>query len=388
MLGYRLQICRLYGFDIYVDFSWFFLSVLILWTLGTKYFPHMGPDLPHSSYWTMAIIGLIGLCFSILMHEIAHALVAKYFRMRIGAITLWIFGGVADMSEETNHPKHEFFMAIAGPIMSLALAVVFYVPFFAMRGDHLPEIPLMITLSALYLAQVNLVLALFNMIPAFPLDGGRVLRASLWHIKKDRLWATRMAGHTGSALAFGLSMMGLSQIIFHDNLLSGMWSIMIGVFVTSAAGNSVRDAISYSLFSGHPVSRYMRQDIIAVSGTLRIDDLVENYFYRHYIHSVPVVDDGILRGYVNSATIKGCDPRQWPWKTVADFMTPLNPDHVIRPDADAAEALERMRRTGENSLIVADQGRLVGLVWLRDLLKLTSLKVGLETAPKPTSFIR
>lgn len=391
VLGYRIQICRLYGFDVYIDFSWFFLLILILWTLSTKYFPAMAPDQPHSAYTIMAIAGLIGLCFSILMHEVAHALVAQYFRMRIGAITLWIFGGVADMSEETSVPKHEFFMALAGPVMSLALSAVFYILFYAMNADDLPYFAVIVTATALYLGQVNMVLALFNMIPAFPLDGGRVLRASLWHWRQNRVWATRMASHTGSFLALMMCMMGLKEIVFHNNLLNGLWSIMIGMFVTMAAGNSVREAISYSMFSGHPVSRYMRQDVISINSTMRLDTLVEEYFYKYYVSNLPVVDDGILRGYITSESIKGCDKRQWPWKTVGDYMTPLNADHMIRPDADSADALERMRRTGENSLIVADQGRLVGLVWLRDLLKLTSLKVGLEAPPKPirpTSFLR
>ena len=377
MLGYRVQICRLYGFDIYIDLSWIFLSVLIMWTLATKYFPKIVPNVEIQFYWPMAIAGLIGLCFSILMHEIAHALIAKYFRMRVGAITLWIFGGVADLSEETDNPHHEGTMAIAGPVMSVVLGGVFYVLFLGLDVATTSDWLLAASAVSFYLTQANLALAIFNMIPAFPLDGGRVLRASLWAWKKDRLWATRMAGHTGTGLAFLLSMIGLFQI-FHDNLVSGIWYMMIGVFVTTAAGNTVRDAISYSLFVGNPVSRYMRQDIISVSSNTPIDVLVDDFFYRYYLQTLPVVENSRLVGFVTTESIKTCDKRQWPWKSVSDYLTPLNPDHVINPKADAADALELMRRSGQSSLIVADDDRLVGLVWLKDLLRLASMKTRLE----------
>lgn len=374
VLGYRITIFRLYGFDVHVDISWFILCALIMWSLSVNYFPSAIPGLDHDTYWQMGISGLLGLCFSIVMHEIGHALVARHFRMRTGDITLWIFGGVADMQEERAVPKHELLMALAGPAMSLALAGMFYVAFLLVGGAEQQNV---VTTLIAYLVLINVALALFNMIPAFPLDGGRVLRALLWQWKRNRLWATRMAGHAGSALAFALAVGGTIQIMY-GNTLAGVWWFLLAIFITATANTSIREAVTYSLFTGHPVSRYMREDVVTVTPEQSIEDLVDNYVYQHYLKTYPVVRGGQLIGQISVDAFTGTDRRQWPWKTVADYMMPVMQDSIIDPHADAADAIERMRSLGEQSLIVVHNQQFIGLVSLQDLLRLLSMKLHLE----------
>lgn len=374
MLGYRITIFRLYGFYVHVDVSWFLLSVLIMWTLAVNYFPSAFPGLTNEMYWQMGIVGLLGLCFSIVMHEIGHALVAKYFNMKIGDITLWIFGGVADMQEERHVPKHEFFMALAGPAMSIVLAAIFYASFEVLGGSNGQT---MASTMAAYLIVVNLALAFFNMIPAFPLDGGRVLRALLWHWRHDRLWATRMAGHAGSALAFLIGLVATIQVM-QGNVTSGLWAFLLAVFITTAAGSSIREATTHYLFTGNPVSRYMRNDVITVTRSMTIEEFVDGYVYQHYLKTFPVVENGTLTGQISIDAIRGTDRKQWPWKTVADFMTPVTPDVIVDPQTDAADAIERMRQLNEQSLIVMQEQEFIGMVSMRDLLQLLSMKLRLE----------
>ena len=379
MLGYRITIFRLYGFYVHVDVSWFILSILIMWTLAVNYFPSAYPGLDNQLYWQMGVLGLLGLCFSIIMHEIGHALVAKYFQMQIGDITLWIFGGVADMQEERSVPKHELLMALAGPAMSVILAFVFFISFDVIGGYEQQTV--FSTLVA-YLMVVNIALALFNMIPAFPLDGGRVLRALLWYWRHDRLWATRMASHAGSLLAFGIGIFATVQVM-HGHVLGGLWAFLIAVFITNAAGSSVRDATTYYLFTGHPVSRYMRNNVVTVSPDTTIEEFVDSYVYQHYLKTLPVLKDNHLVGQISVDSIHGTDRRQWPWKTVSDYLTPITPDVIIDPQTDAADAIERMRQSGEANLIVMQEQEFVGLVSMRDLLQLLSMKMRLE--PEITS---
>ncbi len=374
MLGYRITIFRLYGFYVHVDISWFLLSILIMWSLAVNYFPSAYPGLSNEVYWQMGIVGLLGLCFSIVMHEIGHALVAKYFNMKIGDITLWIFGGVADMQEERNVPKHELLMALAGPAMSVVLAVIFYISFEVIGGYQGQTIA---STMAAYLMVVNIALACFNMIPAFPLDGGRVLRALLWFWRHDRLWATRMAGHAGAILAFLIGVFATYQMM-QGNLIAGFWAFLIAMFITNAAGSSIREATTHYLFTGHPVSRYMRGDVATVITAMTIEEFVDNYVYQHYLKTFPVVENGQLIGQISIDAIRGTDRKQWPWKTVADFMQPVTPDVIVDPHTDAADAIERMRQLGEQSLIVMHNQQFVGLVSMRDLLQLLSMKLRLE----------
>ena len=238
MFGRRLTLFELFGFKVSVDGSWLVMAGLIVWSLAVGYFPEAAPGYPNPTYWTMALVGLVGLALSIVVHELAHSLVARHYGLSITGITLFIFGGIAEMAEEPKTPKTELLMAIAGPLMSLGLAIAIGGGVEAAAAAGVPDDnPAVAVVS--YLAVINFLLGGFNMLPAFPLDGGRVLRAVLWGWRKDMLWATRMA--SGSGQLCGIVLIGLGAWEASDGgLLVGIWWVVVGLFVRLAAIRALR----------------------------------------------------------------------------------------------------------------------------------------------------
>jgi Zn-dependent protease len=228
MFRYRVTLFSLFGFKVSVDASWLLLAVLITWSLAVGYFPQAAPGLPKETYWWLGVAGLIGFAFSIVFHELSHSLVARRFDMPIRGITLFVFGGVAEMEDEPPGAKAEFWMAIAGPLMSFFLALVFFLlgGLFVEAGAAKPT-PLAVLFGLL--AYINTVLGVFNLVPAFPLDGGRVLRAALWYWKGDIAWATRVAASAGSVFGFVLIAIGLVNAVT-GNIVGGLWWFLIGRF--------------------------------------------------------------------------------------------------------------------------------------------------------------
>lgn len=229
MFGRRLTLFTLFGFGIRVDASWLALAALILWSLGGVYFPAVMPALPSVLHWVMAVAGLLGLMASLVVHEMAHALVARSYGLPIGGITLFLFGGVAELEAEPETPATEILMAAAGPAMSLALAVLAYGGAMVADGWAGPVLA--------YLGVVNLMLAGFNLVPAFPMDGGRMLRAALWAWRGDLDWATRMASVAGMALGLVVMAVGLWQLV-EGNYAGGLWWMLIGLFIRMSAAHS------------------------------------------------------------------------------------------------------------------------------------------------------
>jgi Zn-dependent protease len=232
-MAQRLELFRLFGFPIRVDFSWVLILLLVTYSLAAGYFPENHPGMPRTAYWAMGFVAAIGLFASILFHELAHALVARHYKIQIGGITLFIFGGVAELKEESPSPKVEFWVAVVGPIASFLLGYGFlklsgYGEAFAWNKS--------IVLIFYYLGFMNVLLALFNLIPAFPLDGGRVFRSLMWAIKKDYIWATRLAANLGQV--FGWILVGLGAIQWlRGSPFGGLWYVLIGFFLRQAAKN-------------------------------------------------------------------------------------------------------------------------------------------------------
>ena len=379
MFAHRITLFELFGFKVQIDASWLLLAVLIVWSLAEGYFPQVLPGLAGATYIWMGIAGLIGLGFSIVVHELAHSLVARRFDMPIRGITLFVFGGVAEMAEEPTSAKGELLMAIAGPAMSLAVAAVFTV--LAALGSDFDLAAPAVTVAD-YLAFINTILALFNLVPAFPLDGGRVLRALLWGWKGDIVWATRIAATSGGLFGFVLIAFGLVSAI-GGNIVGGIWLFVLGLFLRAAAAGAVSQIVTRSVLSGQPVSRFMRRDPIAVPPELSLDRLVDEYFYRHYFKNFPVAEGDRLLGSIRLEAIAAVERERWPWTTVGATMDPLSSDTVTDPDADAAAALEQMRRTGQSRLLVARDDRLVGVLSLRDLLDFLSVRLDLDASARP-----
>jgi len=385
MFGRQITLFRLFGFRVGVDWSWLILAILITWTLAVGFFPTFVPDLGQTTYWAMAIVGALGLFFSIIFHELSHSLVSRRYDMPIRGITLFVFGGVAEMEAEPTSPKAEFRMAIAGPIASFILASAFFLV--GAGGERLGW-PAAVLGVFTYLFWINGVLAIFNLVPAFPLDGGRMLRALLWGWKRDFRWATRIASGTGSF--FGLVLMVLGIVAFvSGNFVGGLWWFLLGLFVRFAANASYQQVVVRQSLAGIPVATVMKSDPVTVLPSLTIAELVEEYFYRHYYKMFPVVEGGRLLGSIGLREVKGIDRAAWGMTRVGDILSPLSKATAVPPEMDAIAALAHMNETGNGRLCVAEGDRLLGLVTRKDMLEFLSLRLDLggDDAPRfPSVF--
>jgi Zn-dependent protease/CBS domain-containing protein len=374
MFGKSLTLFEILGFKVKINISWLFLALLIAWSLAKGFFPELYEGLPEATYWWMAVAGLIGLFFSIVFHELSHSLVARRYGLPIKGITLFIFGGVAEMTEEPKSAKVEFWMAIAGPIASFVLALAFWLLAGLGRAQGLP-VPVTGVLG--YLAFINLLLGGFNLIPAFPMDGGRVLRAALWYWRGDFRQATRIASGAGKGFGMGLMLLGLLSVVT-GNFIGGMWWFLIGLFVRGAAEASYQQMVTRRLFEGEPVRRFMTHETVAVPPDLPLATFVEDYVYEYHYDLFPVVSEGHLRGAISTRQVKTVPREAWPYRRVAELMAPCTEENTVDPGMDAIEAMGLMRRTGASRLIVAVGDRLVGIVVMKDMLELFSLKMDLE----------
>ncbi len=375
MFGKRIDLFRILGFEVRIDLSWVIVAILIAWSLSTGVFPFRHEGLSAQTYWTMGILGAIGLFLSIIFHEMSHSLVARKFGIAIKGITLFIFGGVAEMKQEPPSPKAEFFMAAAGPLSSLLLALMFYALSQLARNAGWPE---PVDGIFRYLAWINGMLAVFNLVPAFPLDGGRILRSVLWGWKKNLRWATRIAAGIGSGFGLVLVFLGFLQF-FSGNFIGGMWWFFIGMFLRGAAGMSYRQLLVRRALEGEPVRRFMKPDPVTASPSTTLEKLVEDYVYRYQFKLFPVVDkENQLLGCVTIKMIKEIPRKEWGRKTVGEIVMGCSPENTIDSQADAMEALSLMNRTGSSRIMVTEENRLVGILSLKDMLSFLDLKVELE----------
>ena len=380
MFSKRFPLFRLMGFQVSVDPSWLILAVLIVWSLAVALFPQLYPDLSPAAHWAMGVAGLVGLVVSIVLHEFAHAVVARRYGMPIRGITLFIFGGVAEMEDEPVGPKAEFLMAIAGPIASLGVALVFYA---LAAGTAAAGLSVAAAGVLSYLGMINLVLAVFNMVPAFPLDGGRVLRAALWGWKGSHVGATRIASNCGSA--FGILLIVLAVVnVVTGNLVPGMWWFVLGLFVRAAAQGSYQHAVIRSTLKDVPVRRLMTEDPVTVAPSLSIDELVEQFFYRHHHKTFPVAEGEQLLGCVNLGDVKQVPREEWADRTVRDIMEERSDENTAAPSDDAAAVLGRMSQSGRTRLLVVEGGRLVGIIAHSDLMRFLMVRMDLEGEQGPS----
>jgi Zn-dependent protease len=374
MLGPTVTLFKLLGFDIKVDASWLFLAALVTWSLATGYFPSAHPGFESSVYWAMGLAGAFGLFFSIVFHELSHSVVARWFGMRIRGITLFIFGGVAELEDEPPSAVAEFLVAIAGPIASLFLAWSFN---WASTWGSVSE-PVSPALAvAGYLGLINLILAVFNMLPAFPLDGGRALRAALWYFRKDMRSATFTAARIGGAFGLGMIFLGLLSV-FSGNMIGGFWWGLIGLFLRGAAQGAMRDQDTRQHFEGEPVRRFMVHNPVSVPPDISVQQFVDDYLYNQFHDVYPVVEGSHVLGLVISKQVKNIPQSQWANTVLRTLMDPLSPLNSVTPDTDSMRALSLMHRTGNNRLLVVDNGRLVGIVTMKDLMRLFELKVDMR----------
>ena len=287
---------------------------------------------------------------------------------------LFIFGGVAQMEGEPDRPAAEFWVAIAGPIMSFVVGLVCWLlaQAAAVAGAGVPVVGVLA-----YLASINGILALFNLVPAFPLDGGRVLRAVLWYWKGSLRWATRVASWVGGAFGIALIALGVWRVLTGD-FVGGMWWFLIGLFVHAAARASYQQVLIREGLRGVPVRQLMTPDPISVPPSIDLAQLIDNYVYRYHYNMFPVVEDDRLVGCVGMNEVKRVPRERWASTAVSSIMQRCSAATAIRGDQDAMEVLSLMSRTGNSRLLVTEGDRLVGMITLKDMLKFLSLKLELE----------
>jgi Zn-dependent protease/predicted transcriptional regulator len=366
----------LFGFEVKLDLSWLLLALLISWSLGAGWFPARYPDLSNYAYAWMGISVAVGVFFSIVFHEFSHSMVARHYGMPIRGITLFIFGGVAEMESEPPDPKTEFLMAIAGPISSFILAAILWSAASLTEGSGLPQA---FTGVLSTLAVVNLTVAVFNLAPAFPLDGGRMLRAALWHWRRDLQEATFVSSRIGRG--FGTALMILGVVAFvGGNLIGGMWWFLIGIFVRGAASSSYQQLVLKDMIEGQPVRRFMRSDPVTVAASLSIAEWVEDYIYRYHYKMYPVMDGSRLLGCVTVDRLQGIRRDDWPSMRVADVMEKRSEKNTVDAATDTMALLTKiLQPEGRSRFMVVEGERLVGIIALKDLLELISLKLQIES---------
>jgi Zn-dependent protease/CBS domain-containing protein len=381
MFGTRWRLFRLLGIPISLDASWLIILALLTLSLASGYptllhefFPGARQELPAYGYWIMGLVTALAFFGCILLHELGHAVVARSRGMPIRGITLFLFGGVAELGDEPPSAGTEFVMAIAGPLVSVVLAIAFAVlAAVGFQGGW----PHAVVIVLGYLAAINALVLVFNLVPAFPLDGGRVLRSLLWAATGNVRRATYWASLAGRAFAWFLIGWGILDL-FAGDWLGGVWIGLIGLFLNSAAQGSYQQVLVRQALQGEPVRRFMNASPIVVTPSLDLLHWVEDFVYRYHHRAFPVVTDGRLEGVVTTRALGGVPRSEWAYHTVGEVMAKDLGTVTIGADADALEALSKMQRTGSSRLLVTDKDRLVGLVSLKDLLHFLNLKLELE----------
>jgi Zn-dependent protease/CBS domain-containing protein len=375
------RIGKLFGIDIRVDWSWLFIVALLTWNLSAAFFVWHPRWSPGESV-VIALIASILFFACILIHELAHSIVAQLYGVKVRSITLFLFGGVSNIEHEPPSPRAEFFTAIVGPITSIVLGILLTLVAAAITpmtfvdtptaqywAAHLTPAATLLT----WLGPINILIGIFNLIPAFPLDGGRVLRSILWAVSGDLRSSTRHASIVGQVFGWLLIVLGIAMVFgvsvpfFGTGLVAGLWLAFIGWFLRSAAALSYgRIAIDDAL-AGHTVQELMRRTGPTVPPELPLATLVHDYLIPSEEGAVPVVRDGSLLGLVSLSDVRHVAPAQWPATTVGSVMSKNGSLVVAKPDEPLSEAFEEIARHDVEQLPVLDHGRLVGMLLRRDL---------------------
>lgn len=359
-----IRLGHIFGISIGIHSSWFIVFILVIWSLATGFLPQGYPGWSATAYWAAAAITSLLFFASVLFHELAHSLVAQANGIPVASITLFIFGGVAQIRREAHRPGVEFWMALAGPLSSLVLGALFGIAWLFTRGISGPTMAI-----ASYLAQVNLLLALFNLIPGFPLDGGRVFRSLVWQWSGNLRLATRMATGTGQIVAFAFIAWGI-LLVFSGSLLNGLWLAFIGWFMNNAADASFRQVAIRELLEGVTAGDLMSRDCPTVPAGLSIEELVREHILRTGARCFLVegqVGEGTL-GIVTLHGVKNIPRSRWEEATLSEIVLPLDAVKKVRSSDPITQVLQWMDEDGVNQLPVMDDGKLLGMIRRDNLL--------------------
>jgi Zn-dependent protease/CBS domain-containing protein len=367
MFRHTIALGRIFGIEVDLDYSWFLVFGLLTWILAVSYYPMEYRNWSTGAYWLMGAITSILLFVSVLLHELGHSVVAIHYGIPVPRITLFIFGGVAQIAQEPESALSEFWIAIAGPTVSVLLAA-----FFAELAPIFVQVSPLLALAK-YLALLNFVLAIFNLVPGFPLDGGRIFRAILWGITRSFQRATSIAAVTGQGFGYFFIFAGIWMVL-SGSIFNGIWIAFIGWFLESAAKSQIQMQLVKKVLAGHKVSEIMRRDFQGVPSATTLQDLVDNHILTAGRRSFVVDGNHEPSGLVTLSAITAVPRSAWPSTTVKEVMIPPEKLVSVQPNAEAWEALEKMGRDGVNQLPVVMNGGIVGMVSRDDLLHYLSLR--------------
>jgi Zn-dependent protease len=357
----QIPLGRIFGISIGLDYSWFLIFVLLTWSLALTYYPAAVPGQSASLYWALGAVSAVMLFVSVLLHELGHSVTALRYGIPVRSIRIFIFGGVSQIAGEAPSGAAEFWIAFSGPAVSLALAAIFRLLQASLTGIG----PVFAVVK--YLAYVNGALALFNLIPGFPLDGGRVLRAILWTTTRDFRRATLTAAMVGRAIAFGFILWGVSQILT-GNLGSGLWIAFIGWFLESAASAQVQQQVLERVLAGHTVAEVMNRNYVTVPASTRLQELVDRHILGGGRRSFIVTQGDQTVGLVTLGQIREVPRERWDTTTVDEAMTPLARLKRVRPDTGLWAATGEMDRDGVNQLPVMTDSQILGMLGRDDVM--------------------
>jgi Zn-dependent protease len=378
VFGKSFEIFRVLGFPIRLDPSWVPVAALMTWSLASGIFPVLAPGLSQPLYWTMSAVATLGLFASVIVHELAHSLVARRYGIPIRGITLFFFGGVAEMVGEPPSARSELLVAAAGPVASLGVAACGWGAMAAVTALGVPD-PVVAVIG--YLALTNAVLAVFNLVPAFPLDGGRILRSMLWSWKDDLRGATRISSGIGTAFGWLLIALGIVRAFWASDWIGGIWWVLLGFFVRSAASGAYQQLLLRQVLEAETVGRLMHPHPVAVPRSLALTEWVRNYVYRYPFKMFPVLDDsGRLIGCIKVRRLREVPREEWERQTVGAFVERCGPENTVPAHADAMRALSLMSSSGVSRLMVVEGDQLLGVLSLKDLLRFFTLKTEIEGA--------
>lgn len=368
----NIRIGRLLGIPIELNPSWFLIFFLMVWSLGAQVFPTWQPGLPVAAYWLLGVAAALVLFGSLLLHEMAHSLMSRHYGLEVRRITLFLFGGVSEAPDEMPSPRAEFWIAIVGPLTSLALALGFFALSY---GAGALGAPSALSSALGWLGVVNVALALFNLIPGFPLDGGRVLRAAVWARTGDMRKATRWASYGGRAFAVVLIGVGVARLV-GGNWFGGLWLGVIGWLLFQAAEGTYSQLKLKEALNQVTVGRLMSRDVVVMGADLTLQEAVDGYFVALAFGGYPVVDEGgRLVGMVTRAQVKAVPPGSWPEVAVREVMRPLAEVTVVRPDERVGDRLVDIMADGLGRLPVVSEQGLVGVLSQSDVLRYLSWQV-------------
>jgi Zn-dependent protease/CBS domain-containing protein len=360
------------GIRIGINWSWLIVFALIVWSLAAAVFPSQNPGLSDGEYVAMAVVAAILFFASLLLHELGHALQARRDGLEIEGINLWLFGGVAQFKGGFTSAGAEFRIAIAGPLVSLALGVLF-VLVAALAG-----LPTAVDGVVAWLGFTNLILLAFNLLPALPLDGGRVLRSALWYLRGDLQWATWVASAVGRGFGFLLVGLGLFMLIA-EGTFSGAWLVFVGWFLLQAATAEARFVATRQALDGLRVRDLMIREPVTVDADLTLGQFMDDVAWSRRYTTYPVLEHGDPIGLLAFRSVASVPREEWNTRRVRDAMVPLDEVTLLTEAEPAIDALAKLSTSDVNRGIVVDDDRLAGFLSITDLAR--ALEVGRPSRP-------